>query len=101
MARPFFTYMLRCADGSYYVGHTDDVERRMTQHEIGAGSAYTARCIILAAQLKRWLHAAIIYISVSPSSAERGGLNSLTPSSLITNLLLRQILDELYQPGMI
>ena len=42
MARPFFTYMLRCADGSYYVGHTDDVERRMTQHEIGAGSAYTA-----------------------------------------------------------
>jgi tRNA/rRNA methyltransferase len=42
MARPFFTYMLCCADGSYYVGHTDDVERRMTPHEIGAGSAYTA-----------------------------------------------------------
>ena len=34
--------MLRCADGSYYVGHTDDIERRITQHEIGAGSGYTA-----------------------------------------------------------
>jgi len=42
MARAFFSYMLRCADGSYYVGHTDDVERRITQHETGAGSGYTA-----------------------------------------------------------
>ena len=42
MVRPFFTYMLRCADGSYYVGHTDDIERRITQHETGAGSGYTA-----------------------------------------------------------
>jgi tRNA/rRNA methyltransferase len=42
MVRPFFTYMLRCADGSYYVGHTDDVERRITQHETGVGSGYTA-----------------------------------------------------------
>ena len=42
MARPFFTYMLRCADGSYYVGHTDDVEQRIAQHESGASSGYTA-----------------------------------------------------------
>ena len=42
MAYPFFTYLLRCADGSYYVGHTDDIERRITQHETGAGSGYTA-----------------------------------------------------------
>ena len=42
MARPFFTYMLRCADGSYYVGHTDDVDGRVAQHETGAGAGYTA-----------------------------------------------------------
>jgi tRNA/rRNA methyltransferase len=41
MARPFFTYMLRCADGSYYVGHTDDVERRIAQHASGPSSGYT------------------------------------------------------------
>ena len=42
MARPFFTYMLRCSDKSYYVGHTDDLERRVAQHETGATGGYTA-----------------------------------------------------------
>ena len=27
--KPFFVYMLRCNDDSYYVGHTDDLERRL------------------------------------------------------------------------
>jgi tRNA/rRNA methyltransferase len=34
--------MLRCSDGSYYVGHTDELERRLAEHETGAGSGYTA-----------------------------------------------------------
>jgi len=38
----FWVYMLRCADGSYYVGHTDDLEKRVTEHEAGATGAYTA-----------------------------------------------------------
>ena len=42
MARPFFTYMLRCSDGSYYVGHTDKLERRLAEHETGATGGYTA-----------------------------------------------------------
>lgn len=42
MARPFFTYMLLCSDKSYYVGHTDDLERRLGQHETGATGGYTA-----------------------------------------------------------
>lgn len=42
MARPFFTYMLRCADGSYYLGHTDDIERRVSQHEAGVVAGYAA-----------------------------------------------------------
>ncbi|HEU4499553.1 MAG TPA: GIY-YIG nuclease family protein, partial [Sphingomicrobium sp.] len=25
----FYAYMLRCSDGSYYVGHTDDLEARI------------------------------------------------------------------------
>ena len=39
--RPFYVYILRCADGSYYVGHTDDMELRMQQHESG-DVGYTA-----------------------------------------------------------
>ena len=35
MARPFFTYILRCSDESYYVGHTDDLENRVASHETG------------------------------------------------------------------
>jgi tRNA/rRNA methyltransferase len=31
----FFVYMLRCGDGSFYVGHTDDLERRFAEHEHG------------------------------------------------------------------
>ena len=33
--RPFYVYILRCADGSYYVGHTDDIVLRLEQHENG------------------------------------------------------------------
>ena len=36
-------YILACADGSYYVGHTDDLETRMAQHHSGLGSAHTRR----------------------------------------------------------
>jgi putative endonuclease len=34
--------MLRCSDGRYYVGHTEDLELRFAQHESGAfKSCYT------------------------------------------------------------
>ncbi len=36
-----YLYMLRCRDGSYYVGSTWDIERRMEQHSTGDGSQYT------------------------------------------------------------
>jgi len=38
---PFWVYMLRCADDSYYVGHTDDLERRYGQHTAGIFPGYT------------------------------------------------------------
>jgi putative endonuclease len=36
-------YILECADGSYYVGSTVDLERRVWQHNEGLGAKYTAR----------------------------------------------------------
>ena len=41
MGRPFFAYMLHCADESYYVGHTDDLQKRVLEHEEGGKCAYT------------------------------------------------------------
>ena len=31
----FWTYILECADGRYYTGHTDDLEHRIAQHDSG------------------------------------------------------------------
>jgi len=31
----FWVYMLECADGSYYVGQTDSLEKRVAQHQAG------------------------------------------------------------------
>lgn len=31
----FWVYMLRCRDGSFYVGVTGDLERRIAQHHAG------------------------------------------------------------------
>ena len=39
--KPFFVYMLRCNDESYYVGHTDDLEKRIAEHNEGKMSGYT------------------------------------------------------------
>jgi putative endonuclease len=36
-----WTYILECADGSLYVGSTTDLERRVSQHDLGEGAAYT------------------------------------------------------------
>ena len=38
----FWVYILRCADGSYYTGHTDDLERRLAEHHSGQMAGYTA-----------------------------------------------------------
>ncbi|MBN1440035.1 MAG: GIY-YIG nuclease family protein [Anaerolineales bacterium] len=34
-------YVLRCADGSFYTGWTNDLPRRIRQHETGHGGRYT------------------------------------------------------------
>jgi putative endonuclease len=46
-----YVYMLRCADGSYYVGSAtgDDLWKRVTEHQVGAypGYPYTRRPVDL------------------------------------------------------
>ena len=31
----FSVYILRCRDGAYYTGHTEDLESRLAQHQAG------------------------------------------------------------------
>ncbi|MEO5773258.1 MAG: GIY-YIG nuclease family protein [Sphingomicrobium sp.] len=39
----FWTYILRCADGRYYTGHTDNLEVRIAQHQVGGYCDFTSR----------------------------------------------------------
>lgn len=41
LERPYFVYVVRCRDGSFYVGVTDDLERRLRAHNAGIASRYT------------------------------------------------------------
>lgn len=50
-----YVYVLRCADGSFYTGWTNDLTKRLLAHRRGRASKYTRsrRPVLLAA----WLHA--------------------------------------------
>ena len=37
----FYVYILKCADNSYYTGHTDNMENRLDKHHQGETKSYT------------------------------------------------------------
>ena len=39
----FLVYILRCSDGKFYTGHTDNLDHRMAQHEHGGFCDFTSR----------------------------------------------------------
>ena len=39
--RRYYTYMVRCSDGSYYTGYTTDLGKRVASHNAGSGAKYT------------------------------------------------------------
>lgn len=36
-----YTYILKCSDGSLYTGWTNDLDRRINDHNAGKGAKYT------------------------------------------------------------
>ncbi|MDY6084450.1 MAG: GIY-YIG nuclease family protein [Dialister sp.] len=61
--RKYFTYMVRCADGTLYTGYTvDDVNERIAMHNSGKGAKYTrSRRPVMLVFAKEWdtLHEAM------------------------------------------
>ncbi len=41
MEEKHFAYILECADGTYYTGYTNDLEKRVATHNAGKGGKYT------------------------------------------------------------
>lgn len=37
----YHVYILRCANGAYYVGYTENLEQRVLRHNQGRAAAYT------------------------------------------------------------
>ena len=67
----YYVYIVRCADGSFYVGSAQDLDARLKAHNDGRGTAYTfkhrpvrlvyfemfgleAEALTRERQLKRW-----------------------------------------------
>jgi len=38
----FHVYILQCSDGSYYTGHTENLEKREAEHQCGEYCGYTS-----------------------------------------------------------
>ena len=38
----FWVYIVQCADGSYYTGHTENLELRIAQHQQNQTGGYTS-----------------------------------------------------------
>jgi predicted GIY-YIG superfamily endonuclease len=69
----WFVYILSCTNGSFYVGHSIDPQRRLMRHAAGIGAQHTgyppertvyresfateAEAMRRERQLKRWSHA--------------------------------------------
>jgi putative endonuclease len=37
----WFTYILECSDKTFYIGTTNDIEKRLAKHNAGKGAKYT------------------------------------------------------------
>ena len=44
----FYAYLLRCNDGSFYAGHTDDLDQRILAHQSGLIAGYVSQRLPLA-----------------------------------------------------
>jgi putative endonuclease len=38
-----YMYILLCSNGSYYTGSTNDIEKRIAQHQAGEGASFTKK----------------------------------------------------------
>ncbi len=56
--KSYWVYMLRCADGSFYVGVTSELDRRIAMHNLGVNpNAYTHSrrpvCLVFSQEFSR------------------------------------------------
>jgi predicted GIY-YIG superfamily endonuclease len=50
----FWVYILRCSDGRFYTGHTDNLDRRIAEHQHGGFCDFTSRRKPVAVVWSEW-----------------------------------------------
>jgi len=92
----FFCYILECSDGSFYVGVSEDPQRRLAEHNAGKGSDWTAerRPVKLVwaeehptlasarrreIQLKRWGHANKAKLIAGSTASDQDAVSRAKP----------------------
>ena len=53
-----WVYTLRCANGSYYTGQTVNLERRIAEHQMAEGGAWTRHRLPVVLAFSQEMHAA-------------------------------------------
>ena len=81
------TYIVRCADGTYYTGWTNNPVKRLADHNRGAGAKYT--------KPRRPVELVYLESFETPEQARsrEAGLKRLSRKELLCNLA-REILDK-------
>ena len=88
----FQVYLLECQDGTYYTGHTNDLERRLEQHASGKGGArYTrwkkADALVWSKEYKRFKPAFLMEKRIKK-------LTRLQKEALVKGMRLERVLAE-------
>ncbi|MCF0228496.1 MAG: GIY-YIG nuclease family protein [Parasporobacterium sp.] len=79
-----YTYILRCSDGTFYTGWTNDMEKRLTAHNSGNGARYT--------RSRRPVE--LVYTEISPTRQE-----AMKREAAIKKLTRKQKEDLIRQHG--
>lgn len=107
-----FVYVLRCCDGTFYVGHTLDLQSREQAHNDGYGSAYTAarrpvqmiyaeehatisRAVTRERQLKRWTHQKKAALTATNAVALKRSSQRISKDRLAQTRTWRDLLKRL------
>lgn len=62
-----FVYILRCADASFYIGETDDLDSRVARHQEGRACSHTAKRRPVEASWSTWNNLRVIWRRVAGS----------------------------------
>ena len=76
----FYVYVLKCRDGSFYTGYSNNLQERIEKHNKGIASKYT-RSRLPVRLMKSWT-----FVTKSEATKAEAGFKKLTRSEKLKRL---------------